>query len=195
VLRQRALRLEYFTVGWNMVEAAVGLLTGWLASSIALKGFGLDSVIETFSGASLLWRFKQRGLDDARAESRAIRLVGLTFFALAAYVAAEAVADLWLHRAPQFSLLGMILALCSLLVMPALGVAKRQIAVLLKSRALSADGLQTLLCAYLSGTLLVGLALNGWLGWWWADPIAALAMTGFMIREGIEAFSKKAPQR
>jgi divalent metal cation (Fe/Co/Zn/Cd) transporter len=177
-----------------MVEAVVGLLAGLLASSIALKAFGLDSVIETFSGAILLWRLKQRGLDEARAESRAIRLVSLTFFALAAYVAAEALADLWFRRAPQFSLLGMILASCSLLVMPALGVAKRQIAVLLKSSALSADGLRTLLCAYLSATLLIGLALNGWLGWWWADPTAALAMTGFMIWEGIETFSKKPSQ-
>jgi len=185
--RHWAVRLEYFTVGWNAVEAAVGLTAGWLASSIALEGFGLDSIIETLSGAALLWRLKQQGLAEEHAETRAVRVVGATFFALAAYVGYRAAADLWLHHAPRFSLPGSILAFCSLLVMPALGLAKRRVARRLQSRALAVDALESLLCAYLSAALLLGLALNGGFGWWWADPVAALAMTPFMIREGIEA--------
>jgi divalent metal cation (Fe/Co/Zn/Cd) transporter len=186
-LRRRAVRLEYFTIAWNLVEAGVALVAGWLASSIALEGFGLDSMIETLSGAALLWRFKQSADEEEHAETRAVRLVGGTFFALAAYVGYQAAADLWLHRAPRFSLAGTILAFCSLLAMPALGIAKRRTARELQSRALAADALESLLCAYLSAALLLGLALNGGLGWWWADPIAAMAMTIFMIREGIEA--------
>ncbi len=185
-LRQRAIRLEYFTVGWMTVEAVVALVTGAVASSIALVGFGLDSVMETVSGVALLWRFKQRRLEEHDAESRATKVVGVTFLVLAAYVGYGAVGDLLLHRAPGFSLAGMILAVVSLLVMPVLGVSKRRVARALDSKALEADSLETFACAYLSATLLVGLALNGWLGWWWADPVAALAMCAFMIREGVE---------
>jgi divalent metal cation (Fe/Co/Zn/Cd) transporter len=186
-LRRRAIRLEYFTVGWNTLEAVVALVAGWFASSIALQGFGLDSVIETIAGLTVLWRFRQRGLEEEHAEARAVRVVGLTFLALAVYVGYEAVGDLWLRRAPEFSLAGSILALASLIVMPILGIAKRRTAGRLNSKALAADGMQTMLCAYLSATLLLGLSLNGLLGWWWADPIAALAMTIFMVREGLEA--------
>jgi len=186
-LRGRAIRLEYFTVGWNIVEAVVALVAGGAASSIALIGFGLDSVIETVSGLTLLWRFKQRGREEERAESRAVRVVGVTFLALAAYVGYEAGLDLWLRRAPEFSLPGFILAAVSLIVMPVLGTAKRRLARVVGSRALAADGLETILCSYLSATLLAGLALNRWQGWWWADPVAGLAISGFMIHEGIEA--------
>lgn len=191
-LRQRAIRLEYFTIAWNLVEAAVALIAGVLASSIALVGFGLDSIIETASGLALLWRFKQRGREEEAAESRVVKLVGITFFALAAYVGYEAVSDLRLRHAPEFSLPGFILALLSLIVMPVLGVAKRQTARMLKSRALAADGMETLLCAYLSAALLLGLGLNGLLGWWWADPVAGLVIAAFMVREGYEAFAGEA---
>ena len=188
ILHRRAIRLEYFTVGWTIIEAVVALVAGGIASSIALVGFGLDSIMETASGLALLWRFKQRRLEEHHAESRAVKVVGITFFALAAYVGYEAISDLRLHRAPEFSLPGMILALVSLIVMPVLGVAKRRLAVLLNSPALAADSVETLVCAYLSATLIMGLALNGWLGWWWADPVAALAMSALMIREGAEVF-------
>ena len=185
-LRRRAVRLEYFTVGWNVVEAGVALAAGGAASSIALIGFGLDSIIEILSGLALLWRFKQRAVDELSAESRAVKLVGLTFVALAAYVTFEAVTDLWNHRAPEFSLPGFILAGVSLLVMPILGTAKLRVARALGSRALAADATETLFCACLSGTLLLGLGLNGWRGWWWADPLAWLLLSAFMVREGIE---------
>lgn len=186
VLRRRAVRLEYFTVGWNVVEAGVALAAGSAASSIALIGFGLDSIIETLSGLALLWRFRQRSVDEMSAESRALKLVGLTFFALAAYVAYEATTDLWNRREPEFSLAGFILAAVSLIVMPILGTAKRRVARALGSRAMEADAMETLFCACLSGTLLLGLGLNGWRGWWWADPVAGLVLCGFMVREGIE---------
>jgi len=186
--RRRALRLEYFTVGWNVLEAVVAIAAGAAASSIALIGFGLDSIIETASGVALLWRLRQRGELEGAAESRALRLVGLTFFALAAYVTYESVRDLRSGERAQESLVGMILAAVSLVVMPVLGAAKRRLAREMGSRALAADGMETIVCAYLSFTLLLGLGLNAWLGWWWADAAAALAMVPFMVREGVEAF-------
>ena len=192
LLRRRAIRLEYFTIGWNSVEACVALAAGWLAGSIALVGFGLDSIIETASGAALLWRLRQRGDLEAAAESRALRFVGLTFFALAAYVSYESVRDLRGAARPEESLLGIGLAAVSLIVMPLLGRAKRRLARQLNSRALAADGMETYLCSYLSATLLLGLGLNAWLGWWWADPVAALLMVAFMLREGVEAFRGEA---
>jgi divalent metal cation (Fe/Co/Zn/Cd) transporter len=190
--RRRAVRLEYLTIVWNTAEAVVALLAGTFAGSIALVGFGLDSIIETISGAALLWRLRQQGDFEQVAESRALRIVGLTFFALAAYVGYESVSDLWFRRQPGESLVGMVLAGVSLVVMPLLGRAKRRLAVKLGSRALAADGMETLLCAYLSFTLLLGLGLNAWLGWWWADPVAALVMVGFMLREGREAWRGEA---
>ncbi len=185
--RRRAVRLEYLTIAWNTAEAVVALLAGTFAGSIALVGFGLDSIIETISGAALLWRLRQRGDFERVAESRALRIVGLTFFALAGYVSFESIADIWFRHQPRESLVGIILAAVSLVVMPLLGRAKRQVARQLSSRALAADGMETYLCSYLSFTLLLGLGLNAWLGWWWADPVAALAMVAFMIREGLEA--------
>lgn len=187
-LRQRAIRLEYFTIAWNTLEAVVAITAGWLAGSIALVGFGLDSIIETASGAALLWRLRQRGDLEAAAESRALRFVGLTFFALAAYVTYESVRDLRGSQRPEESLLGIALAAVSLVVMPLLGRAKRRLARRLGSRALAADGMETYLCSYLSFALLLGLGANAWLGWWWADPVAALLMVAFMVREGVEAF-------
>lgn len=185
--RQHAIRLEYFTIGWNALEAVVAIGAGYLAGSIALVGFGLDSIIETISGATLLWRLRQRGDFESAAESRALRIVGLTFLLLAAYVSYESVSDLWLRHQPRASLPGIILAAVSLVVMPLLGRAKRRLARRIGSRALAADGMETYLCSYLSFTLLLGLGLNAWVGWWWADPVAALAMVAFMIREGVEA--------
>ena len=190
--RQRAIRLEYFTIGWNALEAVVAIVAGLLAGSIALVGFGLDSIIETISGATLLWRLRQRGDFEQAAESRALRIVGLTFLLLAAYVSYESISDLWLRHQPRESLLGIILAAVSLVVMPLLGRAKRRLARQLGSRALAADGMETYLCSYLSFALLLGLGLNAWRGWWWADPVAALAMVAFMIREGIEALRGEA---
>jgi divalent metal cation (Fe/Co/Zn/Cd) transporter len=186
---RRGRRLEYFTLGWNLLEAAVAVIAGLLAGSTALVGFGLDSIIESFSGAALLWRLHQEQDADhrERAEHRALRLVGLSFFALAIYMLAEAGYTLATRKHPEHSLAGILLALASLVVMPLLARAKRRVAAALASGALHADSRQTDLCAYLSAVLLGGLLLNWLLGWWWADPVAALAMIPIVGREGWEA--------
>ena len=186
--RRRAIRLEWFTVAWSALEATVGIAAGVVAGSIALVGFGLDSVIEMASGAALLWRFKQTSLPQEHAERRAVRLVALTFFGLAAYIAWEAVHKLFTREVPEKSIPGIVLAVVSLIVMPLLARGKTRVAEQLGSRALAADSKETLACAYLSFTLLLGLLANALLGWWWADPVAALGIVGFLVREGLEAW-------
>ena len=188
VLRRRAFALVYLTLGWNVVESAIALLAGWRAGSIALVGFGLDSVIETIAGLALLWRLRQTGEFEEQAESIAVRVVGLTFFGLAGYVGYQSVTSLWGREQPGESVVGIVLAGLSLAVMPLLGRAKRRLAVEMDSRALAAEGMETILCAWLSASLLLGLGLNAWFGWWWADPVAALLMAGFMVREGLEVW-------
>jgi divalent metal cation (Fe/Co/Zn/Cd) transporter len=182
---RRGRRLEYFTLGWNLTEAAVAVGAGAVAGSIALVGFGVDSLIECLSGAILLWRL--HGDADEAREARALRLVGISFLLLAAYVGFEAVKTLLAREAPDASLVGIVLAAVSLVVMPLLARAKRRVASRLGSRALEADSRQTDLCAYLSAILLGGLALNAVAGWWWADPVAALVMVPIIAREGVEA--------
>ncbi len=180
-------RLEYFTLGWNMVEAGVAIGAGWLAGSIALVGFGVDSLIESFSGAILLWRLASPAHDESR-EQLALRLVGASFFLLAAYVCFGAIKSLLAAEPPKASVPGIVLAALSLIVMPLLARAKRKVAANLSSHALKADSRQTDICAYLSAILLGGLALNALFGWWWADPIAALIMVPIIAREGFEAW-------
>ena len=165
-------RLEYFTFGWNLTEAVVGIGAGVKAGSIALLGFGVDSIIESFSGAILLWRLQRHKADEKR-EQVALRLVGISFFVLAAYVAADAAKTLIQREPPHASVVGVCLAAVSIIVMPLLARAKRRVAGRLNSRALVADSRQTDLCAYLSGILFIGLILNALFGWWWADSIAA----------------------
>jgi divalent metal cation (Fe/Co/Zn/Cd) transporter len=178
-------RLEYFTLAWNLAEAGVAIFAGVAAASIALVGFGIDSVIECASGAVLLWRLQSHA-GEAR-EERALKLVGGSFLLLAAYVAFEAIESLLARTPPEHSVPGIALACASLVVMPLLARSKRRVAVRLHSRALRADSRQTDLCAYLSAILLAGLALNALLDWWWADPVAALVMVPIIAREGIEA--------
>jgi divalent metal cation (Fe/Co/Zn/Cd) transporter len=179
-------RLEYLTIAWNAVEAIVSVAAGIFAGSTALVGFGVDSVIESGSGAVLLWRL-QDSEDHARREALALRLVGLTFLMLGAWVAYEAVGSLLNQEAPSVSYVGIGVAVLSLLVMPWLAHRKRRVASGLGSRALVSDSRQTSLCAYLSAILLGGLLLNALLGWWWADPVAALAMVPIIVGEGVEA--------
>lgn len=168
-----------------MVEASVAIGAGWFASSIALVGFGVDSLIESLSGAVLLWRLSSPAHDESR-EKTALKLVGISFLILAAYVAFEAIKSLLAHEPPQTSLVGIGLSVVSLIVMPFLARAKRRSASNLESRAMKADSRQTDLCAYLSAILLGGLALNALFGWWWADPVAALIMVLIIAREGFE---------
>ncbi len=192
-LLARGRRLEWFTVVWNSLEGLVSVALGAAAGSIALIGFGVDSFVETSSGAVLLWRL-QGGRDHAteeKVEARALRLVGISLFALAAYVTYDASASLLRRETPDASIAGIMLATLSLVVMPILAREKRKVAAALDSRALAADAFQTTLCMYLSAILLGGLLLNAILGLWWADPVAALVMVPIISREGYEALRGK----
>jgi divalent metal cation (Fe/Co/Zn/Cd) transporter len=183
VLIRRGKLLEYFTIGWNLLEAVVAVGSGLLAGSIALVGFGIDSLIESLSGSILLWRLADES--DTR-EKLAVRLVGASFLILAAYVAFDAIKSLIYQETPEASYVGIGLALVSIIVMPFLARAKKDVGQKLNSRAMVSDSKQTNLCAYLSVILLGGLILNALFGWWWADPMAALIMIPIIVKEGIE---------
>lgn len=187
-LVRRGRRLEYVTIGWNSLEGLIAIAAGVIAGSVALVGFGVDSVIEVSSGAALLWRLHLDSPEQReRAEQVALRLVGVSFLALAAYVAYDAVTSLVRKEPPEASPVGIALAALSLVVMPLLARAKRRVAAGINSRALQADSRQTDICAYLSAILLGGLLLNALAGWWWADPVAALVMVPIIAKEGVEA--------
>jgi divalent metal cation (Fe/Co/Zn/Cd) transporter len=185
-LRRRGLLLEYLTIGWNTAEAFVAVAFGLAAGSIALIGFGLDSLIEVFAASVVVWQL--RGDTGEGRERRALRLIAVSFFALGAYVTGEAVYDLVARARPGESIAGIALAVISLVVMPLLGIAKRRTGRLLGSATLVADAAETFLCSYLSAILLVGLVLNATVGWWWADPLAALGIAALAVREGLEAW-------
>ncbi|MCA1620292.1 MAG: cation transporter [Acidobacteria bacterium] len=192
VIRREQVRrgrwLEYLTIGWNSLEGIIAVSAGLAAGSIALVGFGLDSVIEVTSGVALLWRLHMDApAKRERAEQVALRVVGLSFLALAAYVAFDALKSLVAREPPEASYVGIAIATLSLLVMPLLARAKRVVAAKINSRAMRADSRQTDICAYLSAILLGGLILNALFGWWWADPVAALVMTPIIGKEGVEA--------
>ena len=188
----RALRLEYFSLGWNFLETIVGFVAGIASGSVALVGFALDSVVESSSAAVLIWRLRHERAGRATAdevERRTVRVVALAFFALAAYVGVRTVVDLLNRAQPEASGLGIGLAIVSLIVMPWLAARKRRMAKVLDSRSLQADSNQTSLCTLISAFLLLGLATNAWLGWWWGDPVAALAIAGLAAREGWELWT------
>lgn len=187
-LVRRSRRLNYATLAYNSLEGVLALGAGTLAGSIALVGFGVDSLIELTASVTALWRLSA-DMDLARrerAEYRSLRIIGLCFLALALYVAVDAVRTLLSGAAPERSWIGVVLAAVSLLVMPLLARAKRSVALQLQSGALVAEAQQTLICTYLSAILLAGLLLNAVADWWWADPIAALAMVPLIGWEGIE---------
>jgi divalent metal cation (Fe/Co/Zn/Cd) transporter len=186
-------RLEYFTIAWNTVEGLVAVVAGLIAGSISLVGFGIDSFIEVTSGSVLLWRMSvdARVRDRERNEKRALNVVGICFLALAAYIAYESATDLWSKRTPEHSILGIILACVSLVVMPMLSRAKRRVGLALGSAAMHADAKQTEFCTYLSAILLAGLLLNAVFGLWWADPAAGLIMVPIIAKEGVEGLQGK----
>ena len=192
VLRGR--RLEYFTVVWNTLEGLVAVLAGIVAGSISLVGFGIDSFIEVTSGSVLLWRMSVDSDVHRREanEKRALQIVGACFLLLGAYIAYDAISDLWSKRAPELSVAGILLACASLVVMPLLARAKRKVGRALGSAAMHADAKQTEFCTYLSAILLAGLLLNAFFGLWWADPLAALIMVPIIAKEGIEGVQGKA---
>ncbi len=191
---RRGIALEYLTIGWNVLECLVAVTAGAMAGSVALVGFGVDSAIESVSGSILLWRLhaERRGKQVEAVERTALKMVGVSFFLLAAYVAYDSVATLIQRKGPARSFIGILLAMVSLIVMPLLARAKRKAAANLHSAALHADSRQSSLCAYLSAILVGGLALNATVGWWWADPVAALLMVPIIANEGREAIKGEA---
>lgn len=192
-LVRRGLYLESLTIAWNFLEAVAAIVSGLMAGSVALVGFGLDSMIEMGAGTVLIWRLRSDSDNGRRerVERISLRMVGVSFFALAAFVAWESVSSLRSHEVPSRSRLGILVAVASLVVMPLLARAKRRVAAELNSRALHADSRQTSLCAYLSAILLGGLTLNAVFGWWWADPIAGLGMVPLILKEGADAIQGK----
>ena len=187
-LVQRGLALNWLTIAYNVVEAVVALGAGIVSGSVALVGFGLDSVIEVTASGAAQWRLRA-DLDVARrerVERTTLRIIGWSFLALAAYVTLDSANALVRREPPERSVVGLVLLALSAVVMPVLARAKRRVARAMTSRALEADAMQTSLCAYLSVIALAGVALNAALGWWWADPVAALAMVPIIAREGVE---------
>lgn len=185
-LGRRAQMLAGASVAYNAIEAVAAIGAGAFASSIALIGFGLDSVIEMSSGLIILWQFRHP-MPQTR-ERTALRLIALTFFLLAGYVTVESLRSLTSGTAALHSPLGIVIAALSLVIMPALSWAQRRTGRALASNAVVADSRQTLLCTYLSGVLLLGLVLNSALGWWWADPVVGLVVAGLAVHEGLEAW-------
>lgn len=190
---RRALRLEYITVGWNVVEGVIAIWSAIAAGSVALLGFGIDSFVESASGLILVWRLlveyqAKGGTSIEQNERRATRLVALSLFGLAGYITFDATLTLWKRERPETTFVGIALTGLSLCVMMFLARAKQRAAAQLGSRALAADAFQTTACWWLSMIVLVGIGLNAILGWWWADPIAALGAALFIIREGREVW-------
>ncbi|TDX79171.1 cation efflux family protein [Rathayibacter sp. PhB151] len=186
VLQRRIRWIVAATIGYNVVEAIVALAAGTVASSAALVGFGLDSVVEVLSATAVAWQFS--GRDPHARERTALRVIALSFFGLAAFVAADSARALLGFSEAQHSPVGIVLAAVSLLVMPAFSLVERRTGQELGSASAVADSKQTLLCSYLSAAVLVGLLLNSTLGWTWADPVAGLVIAAFAVREGLEAW-------
>lgn len=186
VLRRRIRVIVAITISYNVIEAVIAIAAGAVASSTALIAFGLDSIVEVLSAAAVAWQFSAR--DPESREKVALRLIAFSFFALAAYVIVDTGLGLVIGRAAEHSTVGIVLAAVSLAIMPILSWMERRTGRELGSATAIADSKQTLLCAYLSGALLLGLLLNTLFGWSWADSLAALAIAGWAIKEGIEAW-------
>jgi cation diffusion facilitator family transporter len=199
-LHRRGIRLEWFTVAWNVVEGVVAIGAGLLTGSVSLIGFGADSFIEVISAFALLWRLRKAGPNASAeergdAERRALYLVAATFFLLAAYIAYEAAGALLSGEGPEDSSVGLVLSVVSLLVMPVLAYGKQRTGREMGSEALKADAVETWVCSYLSLALLAGVGLNAAFGWWWADPAGALAMLPVIVWQGFETLGEAREER
>jgi divalent metal cation (Fe/Co/Zn/Cd) transporter len=192
-LVRRARMLAWLGVGWHVIEAAIAILAGLAASSIALIGFGADSLIESAAGFIVLWRFAAARSASPAAERRAQQLIAISFYVLAAYVAIEATRSLAGGDEPATSWVGIGLAAFTAATMPPLAIAKARVGAKLNSSATASEGRQNMLCAYLSLALLAGLGANALLGWWWADPLTALAIAAVAVREGRDAWRGEDP--
>ena len=184
---RRGMLLNYATIGYNTLEAIASLIAGLLAGSVALVGFGVDSVIELTASGAAQWRLRSDvdPVRRVRVERTSLRIIGACFVGLAAYVTVDAGKALWFREQPERTLVGVVILALSVLVMPALALAKREVAEKMQSRAMRAEAKQTSLCAYLSVIALTGVAMNAGFGWWWADPVAALGMVPIIVSEGI----------
>jgi divalent metal cation (Fe/Co/Zn/Cd) transporter len=187
-LVRRAKMLAWAGIGWHGIEAAIAIGAGIVAGSIALVGFGADSLVESVAGFILIWRFAASRAASEDAERRAQKLIALSFYAIAAYVGFEAVRSLLTGDRPEASWVGIGLSVVTLVTMPPLAIAKGRIAEKLGSSATKSEGQQNMLCAYLSGALLVGLGANALFGLWWADPVTALLIAGVAVKEGRESW-------
>ena len=187
-LVRRGLLLNWLTIGYNTIEAVISVAAGIVAGSVALVSFGVDSGIEVTSSLAAQWRLRADTDPERRerVERLTHRIIGVCFLALAAYVVVESATTLWQREAPESSPVGIVILVLSILIMPMLARASRRVARALGSRALEADAAQTSLCAYLSVIALAGVALNAAVGWWWADPVAALLMVPIIAHEGVE---------
>jgi len=188
LLVRRARGLAWLSLGWMTIEGGVGVVAGLLASSPALIGFGLDSAIEGMASVIIIWRFAERRALSDEAEERAQKLVAVSFFLLAPYVAFEGIRALALAEHPELSVIGIVLTATSLVLMPILGVAKRRLGAQLGSSATAGEGTQNILCAYLSAGVLAGLVANAPFGVWWLDPVVALGIAVLAVQEGREAW-------
>ena len=193
-LHKKALLLSYFTVGYNVLEGIASIFAGLFAGSIALVGFGMDSFVESLSGCIMIWRFRKHGKiteeEEEKVELRAIKLIAYTFFILGSYVLYESIKKLYFHEIPGPSLLGIIIAIVSIIVMPVLFYMKYQTGKSVNSKSLVADSKQTLACTFMSVALLIGLGLNYLYGLWWADPVVGLIIVVFLIKEGYTTFKE-----
>lgn len=187
-LAGRARLLSWLSLVWMTIEGAVGVVAGFIAGSVALVGFGIDSAIEGLASVIVIWRFTGGRTHSEAAERRAQQLVAVSFFLLAPYVAQEAIRDLAGTHRPETSWVGIGLAISSLLVMPLLGRAKQRLGRQLGSAATSGEGAQNLLCAYMAAGVLAGLVANAALGWWWLDPVIGLGIAALAVEEGLEAW-------
>jgi divalent metal cation (Fe/Co/Zn/Cd) transporter len=187
-LVRRGLLLNYATLAYNALEGIVAIIAAVLSGSVALLGFGLDSVVEVASSVTAQWRLRADIHEEyrERADRRALRIIGIMFLLLATYVTLDSVGSLWHHEAPDASVLGIAILILSLIVMPWLAKQRQKVAQQLGSKALEADATQTSLCVYLSAIALAGVGLNGLFGYWWADSLAALAMVPIIAKEGVE---------
>jgi divalent metal cation (Fe/Co/Zn/Cd) transporter len=185
---QHAVMLSWISLAWMTVEGVAGLIAGIAAGSIALIGWASSSAVEGLASVIVIWRFTGSRALSETAEHRAQRAVAVSFWLLAPYVAVEAVHKLVASDHPETSVLGIVLTALSLALMPALGIAKQRLGRRLGSGATAGEGMQNLLCAYLAGAVLLGLVLNSWLGWWWADPVMALLVAAVAVHEGVESW-------
>lgn len=190
--KKRALVLSYFTVGYNILEGVISVIAGVLANSIALKGFGMDSFIESISGSIMIWRFiKYKRIspkEEERVEKKAKRLVAVSFFILAAYVIYESVKKLYFKEISAPGIMGFVIIILSIILMPVLFYFKYRTAVIINSKSLIADSKETLACLFLSVSVLLGIGLNYMFGFWWADPVAGIIISGYLAREGYYTF-------